>query len=42
MQVLQVFSWAFARSPGPRSFAWARLAAFWDYSLFLPLYGMVR
>jgi len=34
-----VLSWAFARSPGERSFAWARLAAFRDSGLFFPLYG---
>jgi hypothetical protein len=33
----QVLSWALARSPGPRSVAWARLAAFWEAGLFLPL-----
>jgi hypothetical protein len=35
----QVLSWAFARSPGDRSFACALLACFWDSGLFLPLYG---
>jgi integrase len=29
-------SCAFARSPGDRSFAWARLASFCDSGLFLP------
>ena len=29
----QVLSWAFARSPGERSFACARLASFWDWGL---------
>jgi hypothetical protein len=32
----QVLSWAIARSPGARSFAWARLASFCDSALFLP------
>jgi hypothetical protein len=36
----QVLSWAFARSPGARSFAWALLACFWDSGLLLPLYGI--
>ena len=36
----QVLSWAFARSPGERSFAWARLASFCDSGLFLPRYGI--
>ena len=39
-RILQVLSCAFARSPGDRSFAWARLASFWDSGLFLPLYGI--
>ena len=30
----QVLSWAFARSPGPRSLSLARLASFWDSGLF--------
>jgi hypothetical protein len=30
---------AFARSPGARSLAWARLASFCGSGLFLPLYG---
>ena len=33
----QVLSWALARSPGPRSLACARLAAFCDSGLFRPL-----
>jgi hypothetical protein len=37
--IFQVLSWAFALSSGARSFAWARLAGFWDSGLFLPLYG---
>ncbi len=37
----QVLSWAFARSPGPRSFAWARLASFCDCGLLRPLYGVM-
>jgi hypothetical protein len=41
-RILQVLSWAFARSPGARSFAWARLAAFWDSGLFFPMYGSSR
>src|SRR6185437_7477091 len=36
----QLLSWAFARSPGARSRAWARLASFWDSGLFLPRYGI--
>ena len=36
----QVLSWAFARSPGDRSFACALLACFWDSGLFFPLYGI--
>ena len=36
----QVLSWAFAHSPGERSFAWVRLAAFWDSGLPFPLYGI--
>ena len=39
-RIFQVLSWAFARSPGARSFAWARLASFWDSGLFFPLYGI--
>ena len=39
-RICQVLSWAFARSPGARSLAWARLASFWDSGLFLPLYGV--
>lgn len=33
----QLLSWAWARSPGLRSLAWARLAAFCDSGLFFPL-----
>jgi hypothetical protein len=33
----QVLSWALARSPGARSFAWARLAAFCEGGLPLAL-----
>jgi hypothetical protein len=36
----QVLSWALARSPGPRSFAWAELAAFWEAGLFRPRHGV--
>ena len=36
----QFLSWAFARSPGALSFAWARLACFWDSGLFFPRYGI--
>jgi hypothetical protein len=36
-RTFQLLSWALARSPGPRSLAWARLACFWDFGLFLPL-----
>lgn len=39
-RIFQLFSWALARSPGPRSLAWARLACFCDSGLFLPVYGM--
>ena len=35
----QVLSWALARSPGLRSLAWARLAAFCDSGLFFPFRG---
>ena len=35
-----VLGWAFARSPDARSFAWARLACFWDSGLFFPRYGI--
>ena len=38
-RIHQFLSWAFARSPGERSCAWARLAMFWDSGLFFPLYG---
>jgi Reverse transcriptase (RNA-dependent DNA polymerase) len=37
----QVLSWALARSPGPRSLAWARLAAFCEAGLPRPLYGVI-
>ena len=37
--MFQVLSCAFARSPGARSFAWARLASFCGSGLFFPLYG---
>jgi hypothetical protein len=40
-RIFQVLSWAFARSPGARSFACARLASFWDGGLFSPLYGTI-
>src|SRR5205814_9175296 len=36
----QVLSWALARSPGLRSWAWARLASFWEEGLFRPRYGI--
>ena len=36
----QVLSWALARSPGDRSWAWARLASFWEAGLFRPRYGV--
>src|ERR1700742_3694765 len=39
-RILHVLSWAFARSPGARSRAWARLASFWDSGLFFPRYGI--
>jgi hypothetical protein len=35
-RMCQVLSWALARSPGPRSRAWARLAAFCDSGLPRP------
>ena len=35
-RIPQVLSWALARSPGARSFAWAELAAFWEGGLFRP------
>ena len=38
-RIFHALSWAFARSPGARSFAWARLASFCGSGLFLPLYG---
>ena len=40
-RILQLFSWALARSPGPRSRAWARLACFWESGLILPLFGVL-
>ncbi len=40
VRIFQALSWAFALSPGARSFAWERLASFWDSGLFLPLYGV--
>lgn len=39
-RIFQLFSWALARSPGPRSLAWERLACFCDAGLSLPLYGV--
>src|SRR6266516_4244037 len=39
-RIAQVLSWALARSPGARSFAWAELAAFWEAGLFRPRYGV--
>jgi hypothetical protein len=39
-RMCQDLSWAFARSPGARSCAWALLACFCDSGLFLPLYGI--
>ena len=36
-RICQLLSWAFARSPGDRSCAWA---CFWDSGLFFPLYGI--
>src|SRR5690348_824148 len=39
-RMCQDLSWAFARSPGDRSCAWALLACFCDSGLFLPLYGI--
>jgi hypothetical protein len=38
--IFQVLSWAFALSPGARSFACALLACFWESGLFFPLYGI--
>src|SRR5690349_5852974 len=40
-RILQVLSWAFARSPGDRSLACALLASFWDCGLFFPLCGIL-
>jgi hypothetical protein len=40
-RMCQVLSWAFARSPGARSFAWALLACFCDSGLPLPRYGIL-
>jgi hypothetical protein len=37
-RMCQVLSWALARSPGDRSWAWARLAAFWEAGLPRPRY----
>ena len=39
-RIRQVLSWAFALSPGARSFACALLASFCDCGLFLPRYGI--
>jgi hypothetical protein len=39
-RIFQVLSWAFARSPGARSRAWARFASFWEAGLFFPMYGI--
>ena len=36
LRMRQFLSWAFARSPGERNFAWAQLASFWDFGLFFP------
>ena len=36
----QVLSWALPRSPGDRSWAWARLASFCEAGLPRPRYGM--
>src|SRR5256885_2213094 len=36
----QLLSWALARSPGARSWAWARLAAFCEAGLFRLWYGV--
>ena len=41
VKIFQALSWAFALSPGARSFAWARLACFWDSGFPLPRYGTV-
>ena len=37
VRIFQVLSWAFALSPGARSFACVLLACFWDSGLFFPL-----
>jgi hypothetical protein len=37
----QALSWALARSPGPRNWAWARLAPFCEVGSFRPRYGMI-
>jgi len=39
-RIPQLLSWALARSPGARSFAWAELAAFWEAGLFRPGRGV--
>jgi hypothetical protein len=39
LRIFHALSCAFARSPGARSFAWARLASFCGSGLFFPLYG---
>ena len=38
-RMCQFLSWAFARSPGARSAARARMAAISDSGLFLPFFG---
>ena len=40
VRIFHALSWAFARSPGARSLACARLASFCDPGLFFPRYGV--
>jgi hypothetical protein len=40
LRIFHVLSCAFARSPGARSFAWARLASLSGSGLFVPRYGI--
>ena len=40
VRIFQVLNWAFALSPGARSFACALLACFWESGLFFLLYGI--
>ena len=40
-RIFQLLSWSFARSPGPRSRAWAELTAFWFCRKSRALFGVV-